>query len=541
MVGAVVNLAYSARASIVAYDFNVSWVIANPDAAFSRSVIGINGQWPPPTMRASVGDTILVNVYNNLGNQSTSLHFHGLSMQGTPHMDGTAQGSQCAILPGSSFQYNFTVDQPGTYWYHSHHHIQYPDGLRGLLIIDDPDSPYKSAYDAEIVLSLSDWYHSQMPGLLPKYMSTSNRMAMEPIPESNLMNDSQNINVPIEPNSTYLFRLANIGAFMGQYFWIEGHKMSIVEVDGVYTKPAEAEMVYLAAGQRCSVLLTTKEEATSNYPIIAESDTASPLGCESSVMRHHNSVFGWLEYDSSLPNPHPQPVDQYNVLDDMTLVPYDEQPLLLEPSQIVTLDMNMNILEDGVTHWALNDVSYSPPETPTLYTALTSGESATAPETYSSQANTIILNHNETVELIINNRHMGRHPFHLHGHQFQAVYRSDNWAGSFSDLEVNEDIYPRSPVRRDTMVVNPGGSLVLRFRADNPGVWLFHCHMEWHAYSGLVVTFVEAPLLLQQQMSINSLPKSHLDVCSKTGLSLVTDIDMQEEESPQSEDVPVDE
>ncbi|RAK94908.1 multicopper oxidase [Aspergillus ibericus CBS 121593] len=528
IVGAIVSLASSTWASIVTYEFNISWVTANPDGAFPRPVIGINDHWPLPTLRASVGDTIIVNVCNNLGNQSTSLHFHGLSMKGSPHMDGTAQGSQCGILPGASFQYNFTVHESGTYWYHSHYHIQYPDGLRGLLIIDDPNSSYKSAYDAEIVLSLSDWYHHQMSDLLPTFMSASNRMAMEPMPDSNLMNDSQNISVPVEPNSTYLFRLANIGAFMGQYFWIEGHNMSIVEVDGVYTLPAETEMVYLAAGQRCSVLVTTREEATRNYPIIAESDT---------TMGHHTSAFGWLEYNSSLPNPEPQPVDQYNILDDMTLIPYDEQPLLPSPSTIVTLNMNMKILEDGINHWTLNNISYSPPETPTLHTALTSGDLATLPETYTPQSHPIILNHNETVQIVINNRHMGRHPFHLHGHQFQAVYRSEDWAGSFLDSEVSEDDYARYPMRRDTIVVNPGGSLVLRFQADNPGVWLFHCHMEWHAYSGLVVTFVEAPMVLQRLIGLDLVPGRHFDVCSEMGGSLVAD--MHEDES-QSEEASVD-
>ncbi len=68
----------AALAATVSYDFSVDWVRANPDGAFERSTIGINGEWPIPRIVASVGDTVLVNVRNNLGNQSTSLHFHGL-------------------------------------------------------------------------------------------------------------------------------------------------------------------------------------------------------------------------------------------------------------------------------------------------------------------------------------------------------------------------------------------------------------------------------------------------------------------------------
>lgn len=100
------------RAATVTYDFNVGWVTANPDGAFDRATIGINGEWPIPPIVADVGDDIVVHVTNSLGNQSTSLHFHGLYQNGTTHMDGAAQVSQCEIPPGSSFTYNFTVRCP---------------------------------------------------------------------------------------------------------------------------------------------------------------------------------------------------------------------------------------------------------------------------------------------------------------------------------------------------------------------------------------------------------------------------------------------
>lgn len=66
------------RTATVTHDFEVGWVRANPDGAFERPVIGINGQWPIPPIIANVGDQIIVNVLNSLGNQTTSLHFHGL-------------------------------------------------------------------------------------------------------------------------------------------------------------------------------------------------------------------------------------------------------------------------------------------------------------------------------------------------------------------------------------------------------------------------------------------------------------------------------
>ena len=91
------------------YDFNIGWVTRNPDGQHDRPVIAINDQWPIPTIEVDVGDRVIVNVKNDLGNQSTSLHFHGLYQNGTNHMDGVAGGTQCEIAPGASFTYNFTV------------------------------------------------------------------------------------------------------------------------------------------------------------------------------------------------------------------------------------------------------------------------------------------------------------------------------------------------------------------------------------------------------------------------------------------------
>lgn len=106
----------TAFAATVTYDFNITWVTAQPDG-FPRPVIGINNQWPIPHITASVGDRVVINVMNQLGNQSTSLHFHGLYMNGTTHMDGAVGVSQCAIPAGGSFVYDFNVGQSS---YRSH-------------------------------------------------------------------------------------------------------------------------------------------------------------------------------------------------------------------------------------------------------------------------------------------------------------------------------------------------------------------------------------------------------------------------------------
>jgi iron transport multicopper oxidase len=143
------------------------------------------------------------------------------------------------------------------------------------LIIHDPENPHKDQYSEELVLTLSDWYHDQMPSLIKTFMSKTNPTGAEPVPNAALMNETQNLKVSVKPNTTYLFRMINIGAFAGQYVWFEGHKMRIVEVDGVYTEAAEAELIYLSAAQRCSFLLTTKNDTSENFVIAASMDTVS--------------------------------------------------------------------------------------------------------------------------------------------------------------------------------------------------------------------------------------------------------------------------
>jgi iron transport multicopper oxidase len=111
-----------------------------------------------------------------------------------------------------------------------------------------------------------------------------------------------------------------------------------------------------------------------------------------------------------------------------------------------------------------NDISYVQQKVPTLYTALTAGANATSPEVYGTNSNPFILQHNDVIEIVLNNFDPGRHPFHLHGHDFQAVVRSGEDAGSYAHNET----FPKVPMRRDVFMVRPNGNIVLRFRADNP-------------------------------------------------------------------------
>lgn len=101
-------LAAYASAATVTYNWAATWVNAAPDGV-SRPLIGINGVWPCPKIEANVGDTIVVNLENQLGNETTGLHFHGMAQFGTTFMDGPTGVTQCPVPPGSSITYSFLV------------------------------------------------------------------------------------------------------------------------------------------------------------------------------------------------------------------------------------------------------------------------------------------------------------------------------------------------------------------------------------------------------------------------------------------------
>ena len=112
---------------------------------------------------------------------------------------------------------------------------------------------------------------------MSQFLNRRNPTGAEPVPQAALMNDTQNITVAVQPGKTYLFRVVNMAAFAAQYLWFEGHTMRVVEVDGIYTDPAEATMIYLTAAQRYSVLITMKNDTDANFAFVGSMDQVSSL------------------------------------------------------------------------------------------------------------------------------------------------------------------------------------------------------------------------------------------------------------------------
>ncbi|KUJ24481.1 putative ferrooxidoreductase Fet3 [Mollisia scopiformis] len=501
-----ISLFSNVLSSIVTYDWEATWVYASPDD-FARPVIGINGKFPCPNIDVNLGDRIIINFSNKLVNETTSLHFHGLFQTGTSAMDGPVGVNQCPVYPEQTLVYDFVVDQVGTFWYHAHNGGSYMDGLRGAIIIHDPSPPFE--FDEDVTITLSDWYQDEIPGLVNYFESQANEDdgGAEPIPNSAVMQDTQNVTFPVKPGKTYLMRFINIGGFVGTYVSIDDHTMSIVEIDGIYVEPKKADELYLSVAQRYAVLVTMKSSTDKNYAISVTLDTAM---FDSIPPWANPDVFGWLVYDSKKPLPTPVPLRTYNTIDDTTLVPVDHMGALTKVDHQII--MTFNFEDDiGYNRAIINNITYIGPTVPTLFTVMSAPAKDVMNPIIYGQVNPSVLKHNDVIEIVLINQDTGSHPWHLHGHAFQVIERSAVGV----DYDPDNVIVPKIPMRRDTLSVMTGGYAVLRFKADNPGVFLFHCHIEWHVEAGLVATIIEAPDVVAATQGI---PHDHFKSCEEQGI-----------------------
>ena len=278
-----------------------------------------------------------------------------------------------------------------------------------------------------------------------------------------------------------------------------------MEVDGVYTKPQEVDMIYIATAQRYTVLLKTKTSSDQNYAITASMDT-NDFDSTPSFVRQN--VTAALIYDELKAFPEPlAPFDTnaFDIYDDFDLVPYDDLALY-DGTPDLTITLNLEFFEqDNQNRAGFNNITYLAQKAPTLATALTTGKAATNASIYGTNVQAFVAEYGDLVEVVVNNYDTGAHVLHIHGHQPQICARVEGNVDSDGNI-TNQAVYdgdtsnfPKTPISRDTWVVAAAGYTVIRFIANNPGVWIIHCHMEWHVDAGLTATLVEAPLLLQAQ------------------------------------------
>jgi len=487
-------------AALVEHYWNISYAMANPDGLFERRVIGVNGSWPAPPIVVNQHDTLRVHVYNGLGGPlgpevATALHSHGNFFNGTNYFDGAVGVTQCPIPPGESLTYEIPVDlQTGTFWIHGHFDGQYVDGLRAPVIIH-PAEPRTDnvTWDEEFTVILSDWYHKQHLDMLEnEFLTWTNPTGAEPVPESALIYvmhnntymhtnadlsagtvTNDNAVLPFQPGKKYRIRMINMSALSMFHILMQNHTMRIIEADGIEIEPHEVDVLPIAVAQRYSVLVEAKNETNSNFAFMAYQDPDMYDLIPDELILNNTLQIQYAESNAAA---EPVEVGEWGDMNDVDFV-----PIVREASAEADVDYTLNVwfdtFDDGTNRAAFNNITYRKPGVPSIITALTMGNNSKLPEVYGTQSHSLIIDHLQNVQLTVINWDAGNHPFHLHGHTFQVVSRSYD-VGS-NDTEVNPPVVEglENPSRRDTITIPSGGSVTLRFRADNPGVWFFHCHV----------------------------------------------------------------
>lgn len=215
-----------------------------------------NRQVPGPRIRVTEGDRVRINVKNNLP-ESTTVHWHGLILPNA--MDGPADITQPPIPPGGSFTYEFTTQQSGTFFYHSH---KDPDrqqglGMYGALIIDPKDPAKEPPAGKEAVIQLQEWTFKDgytfpampMEGAMPNFFTINGKAYPSTDPIS--MKVGQKLRVRfIGTNSGFIHPMH-----------IHGGPFKIVATDGNPVPEAaqiEKDTVNVGPGERYDVIWTAR-------------------------------------------------------------------------------------------------------------------------------------------------------------------------------------------------------------------------------------------------------------------------------------------
>jgi len=237
----------SYKGKTIYYQLVIDFAYGAPDG-LPRRVIAINGQYPGPTIEGIQGDTVVIDVVNKL-DRSMAIHWHGMFQTGTPDMDGAAFVGECPTLPGHTKTYKFRLQQHGTYWYHSHFMNEIVDGCKGALIVHRaPGDPEPYDYEEDVIVELSDWYHTESDVLWQNLISPPPGVVVTgpPHPNSVLINGIGQIDacytgdadcsynvIEASPHGYTRVRVIATNAYLPVIVSIDDHALIITEVDGV--------------------------------------------------------------------------------------------------------------------------------------------------------------------------------------------------------------------------------------------------------------------------------------------------------------------
>ncbi|KAF2123461.1 multicopper oxidase [Dothidotthia symphoricarpi CBS 119687] len=483
----------------VRYHLDVSNITMSPDG-FAKPMLVFNGQYPGPPIVADWGDDLEITVTNSLEVNGTSIHWHGMRQLGSNEMDGVNGITECPIAPGDSKVYRFKATQYGTSWYHSHHSVQWGDGLVGPLIINGPAT---ANYDIDLgALPFTDWFHAPIFTI-----NAASLFAKGPTTADNfLINGSMTSTfggkyavTTLTPGKTHRLRLINSGINNFVHVALDGHDFTVIAADFIPIVPYKTSSIVIAVGQRYDVIIDAKAEVGNYWMRFGTGgDCDGPQANTGNIQ----SIFRYDGAPMVNPNSTAETALPTGCYDETEVVPYVKTTVPQNAPEELTLQFTSTAGSGNMVQWLINGtpmlIDYAHP---TLQSVMQGNM------TYGNRSHVLTVGEKDKWQywVIQQGSNIGvgppglPHPIHLHGHDFYVLDAQANavWSGDISRLKTD------NPPRRDTATLPSQGYLVLAFESDNPGAWLMHCHIPFHVSAGLGVQFLER--VDEIQSSIGSL------------------------------------
>ncbi len=379
-------------------------------------------------------------VVNELS-EDTLLHWHGL--RPPAEQDGVPMLSQPPIKPGASYDYDFINTRSGTHWMHSHLGLQKQNLLAAPLIVRETQEPMFD--DLEHVVMLHDFTFQPAEQILAELKAGGGPHAHHDMANAAMGGDvtfdaylanDRTLDDPetlgIESGMTLRLRIINASAATNMWIDLGALPGELIAVDGNAIAPVQGTMFPLAIAQRADVRV--KILAPGRWPILFRAEgLAARTGI---ILATHGAAI-------------------------------EKLPVKGEVAPMIGLEFERRLRSAAV----LPDE----PVTRTEIVDLTGGGSDYAwglNGKMSMMHDTVFtVREGERVAAVLRNQTGMAHPMHLHGHYFKIV--------ALNDAKIDGAL-------RDTVLVPAGQSVTIRFDADNPGNWAFHCHHLYHMNAGMM-------------------------------------------------------
>ncbi|KAH7865940.1 hypothetical protein Vadar_013367 [Vaccinium darrowii] len=511
----------------------------------TKSIVTVNGQFPGPRIIAREGDTVLVNVVNHV-QYNVTLHWHGVRQLRSGWADGPAYITQCPIQTGQAYVYNFTITgQRGTLFWHAHISWLRVTVYGPIIILPKRHVPYPFPQPyKEVPIIFGEWWKTDTETLISQALQTGGAPNVSdaftinglpgPLYKSCSVKDT--FKLKVKPGKTYLLRLINAALNDELFFSIANHTLTVVEADAVYVKPFKTTTVLITPGQTTNVLLHTKHHHFPNttFLMAARSYATGPGAFDNTTTaailqyqhRHllsssttsatklllkpklpffNNTNFATIFSkkirslaNSKFPINIPKRIDRrFFFTVGLGLTPCSKNQNCQGPNntKLTATINNVSFVQPNTALLQAHFFNQSKGVYTTDFPAnplVKFNYTGTPPSNIMATSGTkvVVLPFNTRVELVMQDTSIigaESHPLHLHGFNFFVVGQG------FGNFDPNKDPAKFNlvdPAERNTVGVPSGGWVAIRFRADNPGVWFMHCHLEVHTSWGLKMAWV---------------------------------------------------